>query len=282
MQAGMTTSAPPRPASERATSDSKPLDRDEIEALVDALMEEARQETRRRHRRYWAAAALLAFVGVALFVLLEGGAASQTASPGVSARMSVAGQAGAARIAFTSTSLSTGNRNVPNPPPPVLIASELYVVNADGSDKRLLKRRELIGYPDAGRAVWSPDGQTIAYADYSRLFFVNADGSGQREVTRELGLRQLPIWSPDGRRILVAKCRGGQKCDIYVMNADGSGLRRLAPGAFPFWSPNGKKIAFLGADSAGWRNVATIRAGPPTAPRSPSSRTATAPSRSTL
>ena len=63
---------------------------------------------------------------------------------------------------------------MPNPPPPTLVASELYVVTADGSDKRLLKRREFIGYPDAGRAVWSPDGQTIAFADYSRLFFVNA------------------------------------------------------------------------------------------------------------
>ena len=142
-----------------ATPDSNPLDRDEIEALVEALIEEARQETRRRHRRYWAAAAVVAFVSIVVLILLEGGAASQTASPGVSARMSVAGQAGAARIAFTSTSLSTGNRNVPNPPPPALVASELYVVNADGGDKRLLKRREFIGYPDAGRAVWSPDGR---------------------------------------------------------------------------------------------------------------------------
>ncbi|HEX8781105.1 MAG TPA: hypothetical protein VF728_08075, partial [Nocardioides sp.] len=247
--AQMTVSAPPRPPSPApAAAESKPLERDEIEALVEALIEEARQETRRRHRRYWAAAALLAFAGVALFVLLEGGAASQTASPGVSARMSVAGQAGAARIAYTSTSVwRGGNRNVPNPPPPALVASELYVVNSDGSDKRLLKRREFIGYPDAGRAAWSPDGQTIAFADYSRLFFVNADGSGQQDVTLQLGLRQLPIWSPDGRRILFGKCRGGQRCDIYVMNADGSGLRALTrnrQSGWPVWSPNGKKIAF--------------------------------------
>jgi Tol biopolymer transport system component len=244
----MTTSAPPRPPSERATPDSKPLDRDEIEALVEALIEEARQETRRRHHRYWAAAALVAFVGILVLILLEGGAASETASPAFSARMNAAEQAGTSRIAFTSTSLSTGNRNVPNPPPPALVASELYVVNADGSDKRLLERREFIGYPEAGRAVWSPDGQTIAFADYSRLLFVNADGSGQQDVTLQLRLRQLPIWSPDSRRIALVKCRGGQRCDIYVMNADGSSLHRLTrnrESAFPIWSPNGKKIAFL-------------------------------------
>ena len=93
----MTVSAPPRPPSERATPDSKPLERDEIEALVEALIEEARRETRRRHRTYWALAALLAFVGVVVLILLEGGAASQTASPALSARMNSAAQAGTSR-----------------------------------------------------------------------------------------------------------------------------------------------------------------------------------------
>ena len=99
----MTVSAPPRPPSPaRVAPDSEPLDRDEIEALVEALIEEARRETRRRHRRYWALAALVAFVGVVVLIVLEGGAASQTASPAVSARMSAAAQAGTSRIAFTS------------------------------------------------------------------------------------------------------------------------------------------------------------------------------------
>jgi len=36
-------------------------------------------------------------------------------------------------------------------------------------------------------------------------------------------------------------CNG---CDIYVINADGSGLRRLTDGMEPAWSPDGKKVAF--------------------------------------
>ena len=74
----MTVSAPPRPPSPaREVRESKPLEREEIEALVEALIEEARRETRRRHRRYLAVAALVTFVGVVVLVLLQSGAASQ-------------------------------------------------------------------------------------------------------------------------------------------------------------------------------------------------------------
>jgi TolB protein len=41
-------------------------------------------------------------------------------------------------------------------------------------------------------------------------------------------------------------CNG---CDIYVINADGSGLRRLTDGMEPAWSPDGKRVAF-----ARWRD----------------------------
>src|SRR5262245_5879519 len=156
----MTVSEPPRPPSPAgAASESKPLERDEIEALVEALIEEARRETRRRHRTYWAVAALVALVGVIILIVLEGGAASQTPSPAASAQKAAA-QAGTSRLAFTSASLSTG----PCTPPYTLVVSDLYVANADGSDKRLLEHREYIGCPDYGSGVaWSPDGQTIAF-----------------------------------------------------------------------------------------------------------------------
>ena len=82
----MTVSAPPRPPSTARTAPaSRPLDREELEALVEALIEEARRETRRRHRRYWAIAVLALFVGAVILTLLEGGAASQTTSPALSA-----------------------------------------------------------------------------------------------------------------------------------------------------------------------------------------------------
>jgi hypothetical protein len=83
----VTVSTPTRPPSPaRDAPQGKPLEREEIEALVEALIEEATREMHRRRRRYWALAALVTVVGVVVLILLEGRAASQTASPAVSAQ----------------------------------------------------------------------------------------------------------------------------------------------------------------------------------------------------
>jgi TolB protein len=47
-------------------------------------------------------------------------------------------------------------------------------------------------------------------------------------------------------KLVFQVCNG---CDIYVINADGSGLRRLTDGMDPAWSPDGTKVAF-----ARWRD----------------------------
>ena len=65
---------------------------------------------------------------------------------------------------------------------------------------------------------------------------MNADGSGQRRLTRNAGqvhegaIGAQPRWSPDGQQIAFVSGRDGN-AEIYVMNADGSGQRNLTRNA---------------------------------------------------
>lgn len=147
-----------------------------------------------------------------------------------------------AKIAFY------GNRNGIN---------GIYVMNADGSGEKCLST---IG---AGKPAWSPDGKRLAFEGYGgiihepgggndmrviEIYVIGFDGSGQAQLT-ETNVRFVtpsgsqagvsngcPTWSADGKQIAFESNRdsdftpnGGYKfnTDIYVMNVDGSGIRRV-------------------------------------------------------
>ena len=74
-------------------------------------------------------------------------------------------------------------------------------------------------------------------------------------LTYNDALDQTPVWSPDGERIAFVS-GGNLNSDIYVMNADGSGITRLthnndASIRRPAWSPDGERIAFSRRDGNG-------------------------------
>ncbi len=133
---------------------------------------------------------------------------------------------------------------------------ELYVMNADGSGQRNLTRSPSSG---EGSPVWSPDGRTILFLTDRdgnwEIYAMDADGGNPRNLTRDPavdGQGGGVLWSRDGRSIFFSSARDTHdqdNPDLYVMDADGSGVRRLtrATGAESLLSlsPGGRRIAFV-------------------------------------
>ena len=87
------------------------------------------------------------------------------------------------------------------------------------------------------------------------VYLVRSDGTGLRQLTAGPGNEEHAYWSPDGTRIVYSAGGLGRSSGIWVMNADGSGKRRLGDGANPSWSPDGKKILYEDAHGLGIMNA---------------------------
>jgi Tol biopolymer transport system component len=99
----------------------------------------------------------------------------------------------------------------------------LWVMNADGSNAKALTSYPLGPGPDVfvDGFSWSPDGSRIAYAVSNDIHVVNADGSGDINLTNGSALGEYqPHWSPDGSKILFSALVGDAP-DLFIMNADG-------------------------------------------------------------
>jgi TolB protein len=130
---------------------------------------------------------------------------------------------------------------------------EVYVTDYDGANQqRITTTRQLNLNP-----TWSADSKAIAYSAFRNNrgpdIFLSFIYTG---VLQNLTKGRLPdgaynpMFSPDGKQLLFAATPPGANAqDIYVVNVDGTNLRRLTThpdiDTTPTWSPGGTQIAFV-------------------------------------
>ncbi|MBC7224129.1 MAG: PD40 domain-containing protein [Anaerolineae bacterium] len=86
------------------------------------------------------------------------------------------------------------------------------------------------------------------------LYVTDEQGASQELLLADPSAT-APAWSPDGKWVAFMSNRDGN-WELYLVGADGLGLRRLTNGpehdGVPAWSPDGKWIAFLSHRTGAW------------------------------
>ncbi len=112
---------------------------------------------------------------------------------------------------------------------------DIYAMNPDGTNQRILANNS----DGETRPAYSPDGSRIAYfrgapSSPGFLYVMNADGTGQTKISPALDIGDdtgRPTWSPDGKKIAFSAVLSGvQGSQIFVINADGTGLAQITSG----------------------------------------------------
>jgi Tol biopolymer transport system component len=133
-------------------------------------------------------------------------------------------------------------------------------MDADGKHRRRIAALSGCGvFP-----VWSSRGIIAMECDDGGIWTISASGKGQRRHgPSDGGTTNDLAWSPDGTKL--AFTHGDGDWEVFVMNADGTGLTNLTDNkgindGSPSWSADGKAIAFVSDRDEKRKQIFVMRA----------------------
>ena len=140
-----------------------------------------------------------------------------------------------------------------------LDVARIYRVNPDGTGLA-----PLTGGPHDGNAVPSPTGDLVVFQRGYDIYVLDVRRGVETRLTNTpTQYKGAAAIAPDGRKILFTSIDPGRFEQIFVMNIDGTGTRRVSRGDYydflPRWSPDGRRIAFTSSRD-GTNGVYTMRA----------------------
>lgn len=109
-------------------------------------------------------------------------------------------------------------------------------------------------------AVWSPDGQRIAYASDTDgkydIWVMNADGSGKKKITSGRLIHGWPMWSPDSDKLVFWSHNNRQTSYVQTADIRNGKITTLLKSDEdinrPSFSPDGKYIAYSAVTDGNW------------------------------
>lgn len=125
---------------------------------------------------------------------------------------------------------------------------ELYLADYDGMNVHQLTQYNSISI----LPKLSPDGSKVAYVSFrqnSPITYIEEVASGRTTtLSKRAGLNMSAAWAPNGQYLAMTLSKDANP-EIYLINPDGTGLRRVtndrAVDTQPSFSPDGNQIAFV-------------------------------------